>query len=212
MGIVSGAITGARFRVVGELPQGWPEVFRDRLNDHAFRAPPQGQGKEQVEGWVQVHNILDASFDVHDRWLVDNVVWFALRVDVKRLPQKLFRATLEKRIEAWCAQRKVDKAPAPVREELKDELEREWLARTLPNVTVTEAAWSIDRKWLLLHSHSEAVAERFRKRFFRTFGFKLVPWSPLDWLGDPKLVNGLLARAPAPAFHRDEVRLTRELR
>ena len=208
MGIVSGAITAARFRVVGDLPKGWREAYRDRLNEYAFQDQPQGQGKEQVEGWVQVHNLLDNRFDVHDRWLYENVMWFALRVDTKRLPRKLFKATLDKRIEAWCAERNVQRAPASVRQEVQEALEHLWLDRTLPTVAVTEAAWSLDRHWLLLHSLSESVADRFRKRFFRTFGAKLVPWSPLDWLGDQTLVSGLLARAPAPAFGPSDVRLT----
>jgi DNA recombination-dependent growth factor C len=207
MGIVSGAITAARFRVVGDLPKGWREIYRDRLNEHAFRVPPQGQGKEQIEGWVQVHNLLDTSFDVHDRWLYENVVWFALRVDTKRIPRKLFKATLDKKVEAWCAERGVQRAPASVRQELQDQLETQWLDRTLPTVQVTEAAWNLDRNWLLLHSLSEGVADRFRKRFFRTFGLKLLPWSPLDWLEEPSLVSGLMARAPAPAFGHDDVRL-----
>src|SRR6185503_7827534 len=107
-----------------------------------------------------------------------------------------------------CAERGVQRAPASVRQELQDQLETQWLDRTLPTVQVTEAAWSLDRQWLLLHSLSDGVADRFRKRFFRTFGLKLLPWSPLDWLEEPALVSGLLARAPAPAFGgHDMVRL-----
>ena len=36
------------------------------------------------------------------------------------------------------------------------------------------ACWSIDNGYLVLHSLSEGTAERFRKRFFRTFGLTLV--------------------------------------
>lgn len=198
MGVVSGAMTVARFRVVGDLPEGWREEYRDRLNKFAFRDPPQGAGKEEVEGWVQVHNLLDAEFDDYNRWLYNDVILIALRVDKKRLPAKLFKATFEKRCAKWCAEKEVERCPASVRQEIKETLEEEWLARTLPTVSVTEAAWHINRGWLLVHSLSETVAERYRKRFFQTFGLKLVPWSPLDFLEDRKLVDGLLTGTPSP--------------
>lgn len=196
MGVVSGAMTVARFRVVGELPEGWRESFRERLNDFAFKEPPQGTGKEEVEGWVQIHNLLDTEFGDFNRWLYNDVLLFALRIDKKRLPAKLFKATLEKKCASWCAAKGVERCPASVRQELKDELEQNWLARTLPSVSVTEAAWHINSGWLLLHSLSETMAERYRKRFFRTFGLKLVPWSPLDYIGDRKLIDRLLTGTP----------------
>lgn len=198
MGIVSGAMSVARFRVVGEPPSLWRDRYRDALSEHAFQEPPQGMGKEEVEGWVQVHNLLDTSFDDFNRWLYQDVALFALRVDKKRLPGKLFKATLDKRCEKWCKERGVERCPNQVKTQLKEDLEQEWLARTLPSTSVTELAWHVGSGYLLVHGLSETVADRVRKRFFRTFGLKLVPWSPLDWLGDRDLVDGLLARAPSP--------------
>ena len=208
MGIVSGAMSVARFRVVGEPPESWRVAYRDRLDEHAFRDPPQGAGKEEVEGWVQVHNLLDTSFDDFNRWLYNDVVVLALRVDKKRLPAKLFKATLDKRCAAWAAEREVERCPAAIRTELKDALEDEWLKRTLPSVSITEIAWNISRGEVLLHSHSEAVADRFRKRFFRTFGHKTLPVSPLDWLSAKEHVDSLLSKAPSPVQLGAEVRLT----
>ncbi len=208
MGIVSGNLTVARYRVAGSLPESWRETIRDRLNDFSFREPPQGQGKEEVEGWVQAHNLLDTDFDDFNRWLYNDVALFALRVDKKRLPQKLFRATLDKRREAWCAERDVKRCPNSVVSEMREDLEQEWLRRTLPAVSITEAAWSLTGEWLMLHSLSESTGERFRKRFFRTFGLKLVPWSPLDWLEDQEMVASLLSKAPMPVqLGGHEVRL-----
>ena len=196
MGIMGGAMTVARFRVVGDLPGEWREQFRDGLNKYAFREPPTDQGKEEVEGWVQVHNLLESSFDDFNRWLYDDYAVFALRVDKKRLPAKLFRATLEKKVQAWCVEKEVERCPASVKTDLKDALEKEWLARTLPSVAVLEAAWSFSGRYLLLQSLSEAKADRFRKRFLQTFGLRLIPWSPLDFLGDRESVERLTQHAP----------------
>ena len=197
MGIFKGAMTARRFRVVGEMGEGWREVFRDRLNEFAFRERAVSTSKEEVEGWVQVHNLLDASFDDFNLWLYGNYVVFALRVDKKSLPAKLFSATVQKRCDAWCDANNVERCPSAVKAEIKDTLEREWLKNALPRVSLTEACWSLDGNYLILHSLSEGTAERFRKRFFRTFGMTLVPWSPLDFLEDAAEVETVLASAPA---------------
>ena len=205
MGITSGALSVRRFRVVGDLPEGWRELFRERLQEHAFKTPPHEVGKEEIEGWVEAHNLLDADFDDFNRWLYNEYVLFALRVDKKRLPAKLFAATLEKKLEAWKKEKEVERVPASIRTEMKDALENEWLRSTLPSVAVTEAVWHLDEGWLILHGMSDAIADRFRKRFFRTFGFRLVPWSPLDWIGDQGRIDSLLNKAPSVLATPDDL-------
>ncbi len=200
MGILGGAMTVARFRVEGQRPEeGWRDKYRAQLQDLAFKEPPVEQGLEEVEGWVEIHNLLDTTFEDFNRWLYQDVALFALRVDKKRLPAKLFKATLDKKCEAWAAEREVERCPGSVRAELKDALQAAWLARTLPSVGVTEAAWNIPEGYCILHSLSEGMADRFRKRFYRTFGMTLVPWSPLEYVqGDPGRIDALVACAPSP--------------
>lgn len=197
MGVMSGALSVRRFRLSTELPEDWRESYRERLEEFAFKQPPQDVGKEEIEGWVQVHNLLDTDFQDFNKWLYNEYMMFALRVDKKRLPAKLFAATLEKRCEAWKTERDLERIPASMRTELKEALEMEWLKKTLPSVAVTEAVWHVGEGWLILHGMSDAVAERFRSRFFRTFGLRLLPWSPLDWVEDQEVMDTLLAKAPA---------------
>lgn len=196
MAILSGALTVRRFRVVGEVPEGFRETYRDRLNEFAFREPPIQTGKEATEGWCQVHNLLDVEFDNFERWLHLPYAIFALRTDKKALPAKLLTATVRKECEKWCAERDVERCPASVKSEIKERIESDWLKRTLPRVATTDCVWNLDGGYLLLHSLSEGTAERFRKRFFQTFGLKLVPWSPLDWL-DSATADELVGTAPS---------------
>ena len=202
MGILSGALTVRRFKVAGSVPDGWRETYRTKLDEFAFRDRPIEQMKEELEGWVQIHNLLDTSFQDHNRWLYNQYAIFALRVDKKSLPAKLLKATLEKRCEAWAAEKGAERCPPSVKKQLREELEHEWLKRTLPRVAVTEACWNVSEGWLLLHSLSESSADRFRKRFLRTFGLKLVPHSPLDWL--PGSADALLNATPAILHQRGE--------
>jgi recombination associated protein RdgC len=197
LGILSGAMTVRRFRVVGEVPEGFRELYRDGLEEFAFKERPNEQGKEEVEGWCQVHNLLDVTFEDFNKWLYNNYAVFAVRVDKKSLPAKLFQATLAKRCEAWCIAHSTERCPRAVKTQLKEELELDWLKRTLPRVAVTECCWNITEGWLLLHSLSDGAADRFRKRFLRTFNLKLVPHSPMDWLSGADRVDSLLAAPPA---------------
>jgi recombination associated protein RdgC len=205
VGILTGAMTVRRFRVVGDVPDDFRSTYAHRLDEYAFREKPVEQGKEEVEGWVQVHNLLDTTFEDPNRWLYNNLAVFALRVDKKTLPAKLFQATLKKRCEAWCQARGAERCPGSVKKQLKEELEAEWLKRTLPRVAVTECCWNLTGGYLLLASLSDSSADRFKKRFYRTFGLKMVNWSPLDWVGGDDATERMLAVGPAILHDAREV-------
>lgn len=195
MAILTGAMTVTRLRVLEpELHDGWRELYRDRLDEHAFREPPQGIGREEVEGWCQVHNLLDTEFGDFNTWLYQDWAVFALRVDKKNLPSKLAKAMLDKRCQAWAEAQGLQRCSASKRSELKDELEDELLKRTLPTVRVTEVAWNLSAGWVIVHSLSESTVERVRKRFHRSFGKRLAPWSPLDWLDSSDAVDALMGK------------------
>lgn len=198
MGILAGAVSARRYHVVGEIDGDWREKFREALDTYAFQDRAIEQGKEELEGWVSAHNILDTSFADLSQWLYNEWAVFALRVDKKALPARLVSATVQKRAQAWCKERGVEKCPTAIKRQLKEDLEKEWLARTLPRVATTECAWNIVEKRMLLHTLSEKQADRFRTRFLRTFGLKLIAWSPLDDLGDVDLREALVIGAPTP--------------
>lgn len=207
MGILSGAMTVRRFRVLGDVPADFRESYREQLAEHAFHQPPVETGKEEIEGWVNSDNLLDTDFADLNRWLFGEYAMFALRVDKKTLPSKLFQATLAKKCDEWCVDNGRERCPNAVKSTLKEALEEEWLRRALPRVSVTEIAWNLDQGYVLVHSLSDRAADRFRVRFHRTFGLRTAQWSPLDFLQDADLVEGLLAAPPAllhGALHGDQ--------
>jgi len=197
MAILSGSLTARRFRVLGDVPEGFRDDYRARLNEQAFREPPNEPGKQEIEGWVQAHNLLDAEFDDFNRWLYPPYMLFALRIDKRTVPANLLRATVAKKAEAWCQERGVERCPSSVKAEIKEQIEDDWLRRTLPRVRVVELCWNYDEGWLVLQSLSDNVAERVRKRFHQTFGLRIVPFSPLDWMPDRDTVEALLQTVPA---------------
>lgn len=187
MAILKGKLTVRRYRVAGEIPEGFRESYQESLQSYAFRESADPRRTAEVLGWVEIHNLLDTSFQDFNRWLYDRFLVFALRVDKRSVPAKLFQAHLEKREQAWCQEQSKQRCPAAVRKELKELLEYEMLAKTLPKVAVYEACWNIIEGRLLFHNLSDAVNDRFRKLFFQTFGLKLFPEEPLDLLGEAEL-------------------------
>lgn len=197
MGILGGAMTVRRFRVFGDVPDGFRDLYRERLAELAFHDPPNEPGKEVIEGWVCAHNLLETDFSDLNRWLYDPWVLLSLRMDQKALPARLLRATVDRECAAWASEKGVDRCPASIRTQIKERIEDEWLRRTLPRVRVAEVCWNVAEKYVLIGALSETIAERVRKRFFQTFGMRLVPWSPLDWLTDATTVEHLLALPPS---------------
>ena len=74
---------------------------------------------------MQVHNLLDTEFLDVNRWLYNQYAVFALRIDKKVLPAKLFQAHLQKRVQGWCAAYNRERCPSKVKQELREALELE---------------------------------------------------------------------------------------
>ncbi len=205
MGVLKGTMSFRRYRVRGELPPGFRDRYVEALQAHAFHPPASSTSKEEVEGWVRIQNLLETDFSNLNDWLYGPIAVFALRIDRRTVPARLFRAHLDRRVRAWCEERGRERCPRAVREELADALEREMLARTLPQVRVFEVAWNTLEGEVLFHSHASGPNDRFRRRFHRTFGLELEPDNPLGWLDDPAWIEALAATGASPLTAWEEV-------
>lgn len=197
MGILKGALTVRRYRVEATLPDGFRDSWRDALQHHAFRDPLSPLHKEEIAGWVQAHNLLDTTFEDLNRWLYLPYTLFALRIDKKVLPAKLFAAHLARRSEEWCKANNRERVPSAVKKEIRELLEQEMLRQTLPRVQVTEVVWHLDEGWVLFHNQSDRVNDIFRKLFYRTFGFVCQPFDPVDFVADLPEVSARLSGSGA---------------
>ncbi len=184
MGFLQGPLTARCYRVEADPPEGFRAVFPEALNAHAFHEPMSKAWREEVVGWVVTQNLLDTHFERVETWLFNQYAFFSLRVDKKALPAKYLKALLDKRIEAWCQETQAKACPRDVRADLKDALEIELLAKTLPRVQVTECVWNLAERTVWFHSTSEKANERFRRIFHQTFGLVLLPDNPLEWVDE----------------------------
>ena len=192
MSLMSGGLTARRYRVVGEPPENFRVEYAEQLAEHAFRDALSIQKSEELEGWVLPQNLLDTDFSQQDRWLFNQYLAAALRVDKKTLPSKLFKAHLDRRLKEWCQEQKRERAPASVRTEIKELLEDEMYMRCLPRVSLFEFCWNLAEGWVIFMNCSDGANERFRKRFRDTFGLSLAAFSPLDFLDDQPELAGVL--------------------
>ncbi len=195
MGVLKGAMTVRRYAVLGEVPDDFRVRYADALADHAFRDPPASAAGEERSGWCRIDNLLETDFSDLNRWLFNQYLVAALRTDKKVLPAKLFRAHLDRRLAEWCHQHGRNRAPSGVRQEIREQLEIEMFARTLPRVQVVEWVWNLVDGWVAFHNTSDSANDRFVKLFRETFGLELAPFSPLDFLADdPDLAAALEAK------------------
>lgn len=196
MGIMKGAMTVRRYRVAGEVPEDFRTTYVEAFHEHAFMPPASAAHKEEVVGWCRIQNLLETDFEVLNHWLMGQYIVAAMRVDKKVLPAKLFRAYLDQRCQEWCTEQGRDRIPSGTKSEIKDLLEQEMLAKTLPRVAVTEFCWNVVDGWVLLHNTSDKTNDRFRTLFRNTFGLVLEPFSPLEFLmAQPELSAELEAAA-----------------
>lgn len=197
MGLMHSSLTASRFRIAkANLKEDWKEIYRDRLNEFSFSEPPQGIGKEKIQGWCQIGNLINTDFEDFNQWLFEGWILFALRTDKKKIPGKRFKVVLKQNCEQWCEEHGVTRCPSTVKQELKDQLEIEWLSRIIPSTNHVEIAWNINDNIVYVGTHSDTTCDEIRKRFFRTFARKLIPHSPIDWIENSTLMEQIIITSP----------------
>lgn len=184
MPILKGGLTVRRFHVLGPVPDDFKTAFPSLLNSKRFSAPFALIRGEQLHGWCLPDNLLDTDFSQLDRWLFNQYAFFSLRVERKTLPPQLMKAKLAQRIKAWCEEHRRERAPASVRTELKELLEDELYARTMPNVRTFEVVWNLVEGWIIIGSASDRVCDLVRSHFRDTFGLQLQEAGPGAFLRD----------------------------
>ena len=102
MGFFAGRATFLRFRVNGPAPRMFGEEHLERLA--AFRAGRQRiASADGVEtGWSAGEHVLDTDFELAKN-IINDTLYFDLRVDTEKLPADLFRAYYAVELKALSA-------------------------------------------------------------------------------------------------------------
>lgn len=194
MGLVTGKMSVTRFKSDRPEEFGWREKMRERLQANAFREPPRWR-EEVVIGWCSVTDLLIDDFDDFNLWLHDDTVAVGVRIAAKRLPAADFKAQVALRCRSWCQDRGVERCPASVKREIREQIADEWLQRTVPSSKLIEVLWDLRAGTVLIGSVSPNVVDAIRKLFGKTFGAYPIPDTPLDWVPEATR-NAMLATTP----------------
>jgi hypothetical protein len=145
-----------------------PETFA-ALRDQAFRAIDDTPTEAESSGWV-------SPWDPTGRDLREDEVRFgarlalAIRLDKKRVPGSLVKihALAEERAEREALG--VEHLPKKKRQEIRQRVEADLLARALPSVALHQVFVDTLRRIVLLQGTSDRLATTLAQLFQRTFG------------------------------------------
>jgi hypothetical protein len=180
MGILSNSTGICQFKIIGSLPPG--DIFSwvsERLAKNGFVSIEQGTAELSV-GWVHLDDPRESSFTFPAAFWRDRYLALTLRQDRRTIPAALLRAH-QKIAESdfLAANPGYRRIPKLKREELRDAVRNNLLARTLPVPATFDAVWDMEKNILTLATLSVKAVDQFESHFKKTFdGFRLVAIHP----------------------------------
>jgi DNA recombination-dependent growth factor C len=171
MGLIKGALSLTRYRVLEEPPETLTdEYLGGRLTQNAFLDIEEGP-EERSLGWVEFGNHLGTDFNPA-AYRFGGLLAFTLRLDTRRLPAPALRRYCALREARYIAQ--TGRRPnSLVRRELREAVRSELLLRALVNTELMETAWLHQENEVWVAAAGEKRRELFEELWGRTFGLSL---------------------------------------
>jgi Putative exonuclease, RdgC len=180
MGLLANTVSLSQFHVVGEPPAADLATWvGEALAAQGF--VPIDQGPEELSvGWVEIDDSKSSAFAAPQSYQRDHYLCFALRRDQRRVPARLLRAHFEQaQADYLAANPGLQRIGKQKKEELREAVRGQLLARTLPEPAMFDAVWDTERGLLSLASLSAKVIELFENQFKQSFpGLRLVALHP----------------------------------
>jgi len=179
MGAFKGGLTIKRYRVNGELPDGWRDAYVQALNAHRFLPLKAEDDGDRSTGWAVAGRLLDTEFDAA------KVVWndylvVTFRADALRLPPTLVEAHLQVREEKEIAKRGSDNLSRRERSDLKELVRRELRRKMIPGIQATDVAWNLGTGRVFIWTHNGGLLDEVEELFARTFDKVPLPEDPFS--------------------------------
>jgi DNA recombination-dependent growth factor C len=156
----------------------------EALQSHAFLDYLTPTQKGQRAGFARADQPLVLPADFHDlsTWNLSPYVFFALRIDDKKVPAKRLKARVDERVKEWCRANLRERAPSSVKQEIKEQVELELLPRCMPSSKVISIVWHTGEGWILLSTRTTSQVDAVRKLLHRAFGVSTLVEAPDDGL------------------------------
>lgn len=180
MGLFTGKTAYTRYRVFGETPGN--ESLLASIEGMAHRENLDSRNADQNVGWVDCHDPGRAEFGDPGRWHFGGHVALTCRVDQKRVSARLFKILFDRRCIAVMQATGLERIGKMQRLEIKEALEAECLAHSLPYVRLVDIIWDTVGGVLWIGTVSASSRDLVAQCFVETFGLKVVPETLTDTL------------------------------
>ena len=195
MSLLQGNLSLRRFLVLGPVPA--EKDLLEGLRQDSFRPFEDGLEEERL-GWCDWRNPLITPPD--ENWVSqERFAIFGLRIDTRRVPVSLLKATVDLRIQKLMSEKDLAFVGKEARISLQDEVKAELLKKVLPTPKVVEVAWDLKGGLLWTTASSSKTQGAIAGLFMKSFGCELQPLAPLLLAGRlaPQMaVEALMALDP----------------
>ena len=172
MGFLKGSVSFTRYRVKGELPGDYREVYPESILRNAFRELDETSPDERSAGWVSIYDFMDNRFAGQDFFL-DHYIVLSLRIDTRKVPAQALRNSCRKaEAEAKAAQNKQFLSKAH-KKEIQERVRLQLLKRVIPTSATCDMIWNLEEGSVWFASVSDKVRAEFTTLFRETFGLSL---------------------------------------
>jgi len=178
MGLLKGPVTFSRYRIVGALPDHFPDFFNERIRRYAFQTVWRTTD-EKAAGWTSLENCLDTDFP-YASYAQGRYMLFSLRIDRKLVAPSLLRLRILEAERKQLAESGQKKLYREQREAIRDSVRLELLGKTLPVPAFHEICWSVPDHVLTFCCLSDKVVGELQELFKESFSLGLCPYAPWD--------------------------------
>jgi hypothetical protein len=178
MGLRKGTVSFSRYRLIGALPDHFPEFFNERIRKNAFQTV-WCTAEEKAAGWTDLEDPLDTDFP-YASYALGRYLLFSLRIDRKSVAPSLLRLRVTEAERSKLKETGQKKLYREQREAIREAVRLELLGRTLPVPSFFEVCWSVPENTLIFCSLSDKVFEDLQELFRDSFQLTLAPYVPWD--------------------------------
>ena len=177
MSFTGPALTFRRFRIYGEAPSN--ATIRAGIEKYTFDAKPRARSEEPNYGWAELGQ---AGKSCLVPFVAGSIVAASVRFDRKRINGAAFALACDAKYEEVMKARGVERIGANHKQEIKEALKEDLLGQAFPAVSMVDLVWSLDVGEVWIFASSDTAVDLVRGLFHDSFGTRLFPDRPHDWL------------------------------
>lgn len=176
MALLTGRSTFIRFKVIGSKSRSFGEEHIERLSSHAAGKSRIASADGIEVGWTTGEHLLDTLFTL-EKNIVNDALFFALRIDCDKIPADRFKAYVAIELAALSKDNPrgfaSSKQNREAKEAARDRLEEEAKDGRYRKSTIIPVMWDLKTGEVLYGSLSWTRIDRFMTHFEQTFGLRL---------------------------------------